>query len=69
MSVSTLEISDIPPVSDPAAGINLVNIYNNRLIINKTIHDDLKVSTSISPIAINDLASVSGIPVICKLPN
>ena len=35
-SVSALEITDLPAVSVPAAGVNLVNILDNHLIT--TIH-------------------------------
>ena len=56
-----MEISDLPIVSIPAAGPQFSPILNNHLItvIHQTAHDDLRLSTSISALAINDLAPVS----------
>ena len=58
--VSALEISDHPPVSVPAAGVNLAHLINPFITtIDQTAHDDLRVSTSTSALAINDLTPVS----------
>ena len=59
-SVSALEISDIPPVSFPAAGVNLVYIlYIHSITTIETAHDNIRVFTLVSALAINDLAPVS----------
>ena len=63
-TVSALEISDLPPVSVPAAGVNLVQRIHLITAIDKTPHDDLRVSTPIAAFAINDFAPVSDVPVI-----
>ena len=62
--VSALDISDHPPVSVPAAGVNLAHLINPFITtIDQTAHDDLRVSTSTSAstsaLAINDLTPVS----------
>ena len=59
-------MSDLPPVSIPVAGVNLIQLIRLITAINKTLHDDLQVSTSMAAleIQVNDLASVRGVPVI-----
>ena len=51
-------------MSVPAAEVNLVQRIHLITAIDKTPHDDLRVSTPIAALAINDLAPVSGVPVI-----
>ena len=63
-SVSALKISDLPLVSVPAAGVILVKCNHLINAIDKTARDDLRISTPISALAINDFAPVSSVPVI-----
>ena len=60
-SVSALEMSDLPPVSVPAAGVNLLQRIQLITAIDKTPHDELQISTSM---VINNLTPVSGVPFI-----
>ena len=54
-------MSDLPPVSVPAAGVNLLQRIQLITAIDKTPHDELQISTSM---VINNLTPVSGVPFI-----